>query len=403
MHSAVVVELTGHGNLQGDGGRYSGFRRPPATGLYAEDDEAAAAGGAEFWVSALFRPPRMPQGCSGPAVRLLQSTAKRGLRQPRLGPLPTEVSRSLQYDLDAAVVLPGRNDIEVPHQDVGRDRRTSLAADASCRTHERGTSGSQDAGVGAARWSPSSSCRRLQRQWAAVSGRGSRRRRKSRTRKCQGACENSGQVGLAVTRRGRLVSPARRQRRDQAPAGWSGSRTHQQPGKQDAANHVLCQVGVPPPRLAGVEGADNSSNQVGGAYPDADKGARGRSADCKAAGVGDTPSKVSTSARAKGGSREAMAGSASAQRTSKRREQATGGARSAHRSTNVCFGTQELPDHGPLRTPAWLPVEGTGVRTEHAVPRNRKEAASRFECHGWQGDPGGDRLGEQGSAAKGSQ
>ena len=67
---------------------------PPAAGLNAEHDEAAAAGVAEFWISAFLRAASVAQGSPG-STRRLQPGATQGWCRPRLGPLPRAASRLL--------------------------------------------------------------------------------------------------------------------------------------------------------------------------------------------------------------------------------------------------------------------------------------------------------------------
>ncbi|OLP76059.1 hypothetical protein AK812_SmicGene44056 [Symbiodinium microadriaticum] len=90
---------------------------PPAAGLNAEHDEAAAAGVAEFWISAFLRAASVAQGSPGSTPALTPRLA--GCSQGRhkggvdcdLDPSPER--QTVCYDLDAAVILPAGCDIEV--------------------------------------------------------------------------------------------------------------------------------------------------------------------------------------------------------------------------------------------------------------------------------------------------
>ena len=118
---------------------------PPAAGFYAEHDEAAAAGVAEFWVSSFLRAASVAQGSPGTTPALTPRLAGRSQGRHKGGVDcdldPSPERQPVCYGLDAAVILPAGCDIEVPHQDVSCNSSTSFTADTSGSTLKWGTSG----------------------------------------------------------------------------------------------------------------------------------------------------------------------------------------------------------------------------------------------------------------------
>ena len=215
-------------------------------------DEAAAAGVAEFWIVRSFA--RRAWRKAALAVRLLSRRGSPAAVRGDTRVVSTATWTPPQSGKPFAMTSMRRSSCR---QGVTLRSRTktlvATVAPASRQTRaaarSRGdTSGAQHTGTGA--------CSEvipelvLATTAAAESGKGSRRRRNSKARKCEGASESSGEVGLAVSL---PASPAGRQQGDQARGGWSGSRTRRRPWMQGVAIHGWCRAGVLHPHRQGAE------------------------------------------------------------------------------------------------------------------------------------------------------